>query len=204
MTTSIPTFQNRSKYSRIPVGFCGFAGSGKDTVAGLLMRHALAQGFPCQRLGLADEVKNICAKLYGFSYEQCYGSQKDVIDPRYGFTPRFAFQRMGTEVARSIYADTWVDFCLTHLESGFTCIPDVRFDNEAAKIRAHGGVIIGVERKSAMPTVITHESEQYAMRLIETAEIRVDNNTSLDNLKAIIPSLFDHLTLLTGVPNASF
>jgi hypothetical protein len=201
MHPAIATFQNRSQHTCVPVGIVGFAGAGKDTVASMLMSYMLSKGFANSRIGLADKVKTVCADLYGFSYEQCHGALKDAVDPRYSFTPRFAFQRLGTEVARSIYSDTWVNYALANMQPGFVLIPDVRFPNEAAAIRQHGGIIIGVLNDRVAPAQITHESEAHALKLVETAEMRAVNHTSLSDLSSQIPQLFEHLLLLTGVPN---
>lgn len=185
---------------KIPVGICGRAGAGKDTVAGILISVCLTRGVACERIGLADKVKAICAELYGFSHEQCHGALKDTVDPRWGFTPRFAFQRMGTEVARTIHADTWVNYTLEKMRDGITFIPDVRFPNEAAAIRKAGGIIIGVQNYRVDAAVVEHSSEDSARALIETAEIRFPNHATIDALKYTVTTLFTHMLLLTGVP----
>jgi len=91
----------------------GSAYSGKDTVADrLVQRHGYL------RISLADEIKRICMRLWDFTEEQMWGSLKDVPDKRYQqpdgsyLTPRFAMQRMGTEVARKIDRDVWVRYVL--------------------------------------------------------------------------------------------
>lgn len=184
---------------RIPIGICGRAGAGKDTVAQLLIAACLARGISASRLGLADKVKSMCADLYGFSHEQCHGSMKDVVDPRYNQTPRYFFQRFGTEVARQVYPDTWIDYALAQMRSGVTFIPDVRFPNEAAGIRAKGGIIIGVPNDRVDSAAIVHESEAHTLRLVGTAECRIQNHGSMSALENSIPALFDHILFLIGV-----
>jgi thymidylate kinase len=201
MHPAIATFQNRAQYACVPIGLAGFASAGKDTVASLLMSYMLGKGFANSRIGLADKVKSMCADLYGFSHEQCHGVLKDVVDERYGQTPRYFFQRFGTEVARTVWADTWINYALEEMQPGFVFIPDVRFPNEAVRIRQRGGIIIGVLNDRVVPTQITHESEEYTSKLVETAEMRAMNHTSLADLSSQIPQLFEHLLLLTGVPN---
>lgn len=88
-------------------------------------------------------------------------------------TPRFALQRLGTEWGRDCYKDVWVDYCLRVskglLKNKFcydqvrgivtmggtnipervakgVVIPDLRFHNEAKKIRDAGGKIWRVKR----------------------------------------------------------
>lgn len=66
------------------IGITGKAGSGKDTVADLLVHE---HGFV--KVAMADPLKRICMDLFGFSYQQLWGPSKlrDAPDPRF---PRFA------------------------------------------------------------------------------------------------------------------
>lgn len=63
-------------------------------------------------------------------------------------TVRSAFQRMGTEVGRELFGDTfWVDQCvpadLDHSTQAIF-VTDVRFPNEAERIKAAGGFVVRV------------------------------------------------------------
>lgn len=122
------------------IGISGVAGSGKDTVADLLVRN---HGFV--KMSLADEMKRACARIYGFTQEQLWGPSKfrNAPDHRFprrhtfkalgiltcaccGFewidqrenpppcylTPRYALQTLGTEWGRDCYEDTWVALVL--------------------------------------------------------------------------------------------
>lgn len=122
------------------VGLSGQAGTGKDTVADVIVRH---HGFV--KVALADPIKRICKEVYDFSDEQLYGpsEKRNEPDKRYPrpfteeeqkkaeslrgtdadtlhreypltryLTPRYALQLLGTEWARDCYVDTWVDYAL--------------------------------------------------------------------------------------------
>ena len=168
---------------QLHIGIAGRARAGKDTVAQFMIDYFHSFGIQAVRVGLADKVKEIVADLYGFSHEQCHGSLKDVIDFRYGFTPRFAFQRFGTEVARQVYQDTWVNYVLDHSVDGVTIIPDVRFHNEAEAILNRGGLIIGISNPTVDQIPISHESEQYAAEIMARATYKIYNDGTLGALK---------------------
>ena len=64
---------------------------GKDEVA----KHMRKYNF--ERYAIADELKHLCMQIYDLSYEQCWGSEKEVVDIRYGITPRQILQEFGQE-----------------------------------------------------------------------------------------------------------
>jgi hypothetical protein len=73
------------------IGISGKAGAGKDTVAEILVEHGyLAVAF-------ADEMKRICAELFGFSREQLWGPShlRNAVDRRWNLSPRSALQSLG-------------------------------------------------------------------------------------------------------------
>jgi len=120
---------------RIILGITGKAGSGKDTVANYLVRN---HNFV--KLHFADPLKDICRKLFRFSEEQLDGSAKENIDPRYGQSPRWIMQQVGT-FFRNIYPSVWIDY-LTHkiesLDNGTAAlrivVADVRYLNETTAL----------------------------------------------------------------------
>lgn len=107
------------------VGVCGRAGSGKDTIADILVRD---HGFV--KVAFADPLKRICRDIFDFSYEQLWGpsEKRNEPDSRYPrewktnanrdsfpishLTPRFALQQLGTEWGRNCYSDIWVEYAL--------------------------------------------------------------------------------------------
>lgn len=77
---------------------------------------------------------------------------------------RWALQYIGTEVVRARDEDFWTNYLWTQLEPDVSLhrtiiIDDLRFPNEAASIRRHGGIIVKVIRKSFKPLDNTHPSE---------------------------------------------
>jgi hypothetical protein len=121
------------------IGITGKAGSGKDTVADILVRK---HGFV--KVALADPMKEFCARLFDFSVNQLWGPSEarnapdlrylrehtwvdDVPGcqkvcaccghyqdnaPRCYLTPRYALQQLGSEWGRAMFQDVWLDAAL--------------------------------------------------------------------------------------------
>jgi len=152
------------------IGISGAARAGKDTTANIIRtRH----GFGV--IAIADSMKRACRDIFQFTYEQLWGDDKELPDPRYrGLTPRRAMQLLGTEFGRACYENLWIDRAieaarevlagnatywpsmgLANFEAEEDLVPegvvfsDVRFANERAAIEAAGGVVWRVTRIGA-------------------------------------------------------
>lgn len=112
--------------------------TGKDMLANMLVER---QGFV--RLAYADKLKEVVTDLFRFSPEQINGVEKEVVDRRYGITPRHVLQQVGTEHLRSLYPNIWTDYIfqtkipeyLAQGKSDFV-ITDLRFPNEHKQAEA--------------------------------------------------------------------
>jgi len=164
------------------IGITGRAGSGKDTLAKILVEH-----YGYERMAFADPIRGFVALLLGVSPEELMGSKlKDTTCARLGFkTPREAMQTLGTEWGRdTIHQSIWV-FCLQDKLRALdrrwqaVVVSDVRFDNEARMIRTLGGRIIHITREAAEP-VNAHVSE--AGISPDLIDMTIDNNGALDDL----------------------
>jgi hypothetical protein len=171
-------------------------------VAAYLAEHGV------HRVAFADELKRYAMELWDLSFEQMYGGDdvREVVDPRWGVSPRFIMQQFGTEVGRSVHKDTWVrktlrlidrayhgasvtlpDFKLREFRSVVVedptrwSIPDARFPDEANAIRAAGGVVIKVVRPSIV-SVDTHASETSVDDVVP--DHLIVNDGTLDDLRA--------------------
>jgi hypothetical protein len=173
---------------RLPrlVGLSGFAGSGKDSVAAVLVGN---WGFA--RVAFADAVRDVL-----YAVDPVINTRDDFIPIRlsevvdgYGWDiakrdpeVRRLLQRVGTEAGRDILGqDIWVDVGMRKADKAlgrYTADPrtrppppakgvvftDVRFDNEAHRIREAGGVIVYVRRPAVQP-VNDHVSERLAAEM---------------------------------------
>ena len=149
------------------IGLTGFAQSGKDTLANMLVKD---HGF--KRVAFADKMKDILLILNPYvRYVNDHGAVhflrvKEAVD-LWGwenakkFTEvREMLQRLGTEGGRELISeDVWIraafkGISITDTRVVFT---DVRFPNEAEEIQKVGGKIIRIVRGNS--PINSHTSE---------------------------------------------
>lgn len=104
----------------------GKARSGKDYIGEQIKKRAELGGKSVLVIHFADALKNFCSQHYG------YRNVKDEAD-------RQILQRIGTDVCRCNYKDTWVDIVIALLKGlkdiyDLVLIPDARFPNEITKV----------------------------------------------------------------------
>lgn len=164
------------------IGLAGKARSGKDTIAAYL-----AERYDFIVMAVADKFKEIFADVYGLKDKQLYGDLKEVVDPRFGVTPRYIMQTVGHSF-RSIDPDVWVKYLEKKIIRTFTfgydmVVTDIRMPNEAMMIRRQGGSLIKVERDGAQASggVENHISETALDGWVDW-DLVIQNNLSLENL----------------------
>lgn len=191
------------------IGLNGQLGSGKDTVYERAKEIGLR---PVERLAFADKLKQAAAAALGVHRDVLELYKRDTSakvvlrvpiqhpDPAIPWltineiayaekklTVREYLQRFGTEVGRDVFGDTfWVDQCvpvdLDH-EGKVVFVTDVRFPNEAQRIRDAGGVVVRV--LNGPLNTEGHASEQILDPSLIDYEIdnsiRDDNHMSLDD-----------------------
>lgn len=141
------------------VGVAGPAGAGKDTVGDWLVRY---HGF--EKRAVAGTLK---AGLAAMGLPEPHDrAQKEKIIPGLDFSWRDAAQKLGTEWGRALNPDLWLLLIQQHVQVCLVAgqplvITDIRFDNEAAMVRHHGGLILHVTgRKADMAGKEFHASEK--------------------------------------------
>jgi hypothetical protein len=170
------------------LGIAGRARSGKDTVAARLVeRHGYV------RHAFADALKEGCAAVFGLTREQLYGDDKERVDPFWQDTPRRILQLFGTECVRRGYRDdVWIK-ALERRIAGLphVVIPDLRFPNELAAIKAWGGAAVLVVRPGAGATggVEGHASES-ALDHVREWDVVIENSGTLDQLHQVVDALY--------------
>lgn len=170
------------------IALTGPAGAGKSTAAA----H-LAARYGAMRYSLAYPLKEIARRALDFTHAQVYGDQatKDATDPRYGFSPRWFLQRLGTEGIRAVLgADFWTRHALGRIAADApecAVIDDCRFVNEADAIRAAGGAVIRLHppRDEAAAAEDTHASEQQWRQIVADYEIR-PSRRGVDALRTLV------------------
>lgn len=137
------------------IGLVGFIGSGKGTVADILVRK---HGF--HKESFANSVKDAVAPIFGWDRKMLEGDTpesrlwRETPDTWWSnalgreFSPRLALQLMGTESGRNVFhRDVWVLSFIRRTDPAKDYVlADVRFPNEIDLIRGTGGKVIRVKR----------------------------------------------------------
>lgn len=127
------------------IGLTGKKGCGKSTVG-----RIIAEEWNYGIKSFATPIKLMLSAM-GLSSDELYDPQKkEEIIPEFGKSPRELMQLLGTEFGRTLVSQNiWVSSLERELEEERNyVVDDVRFPNEAAMIRARGGVIVRVVRFS--------------------------------------------------------
>lgn len=173
------------------IGLTGYAGCGKDSVRALLEEHGY-HGF-----AFADPIRMMLHELLtssGISTDYMrQRSLKEAVIPALGVSYRHLAQSLGTEWGRCLASDFWLRLADAYMESVRTgaahiaprgcVVSDVRFENEATWVRAHGGVVWRVDRFGVSP-VRDHVSESAVATIKHDATIA--NHGSLDDLRRAV------------------
>jgi len=139
------------------IGICGLIGSGKGTVADILVEQ-----HNYEKLSFADKLKDGVSSVFGWDREMLEGDTDDsrkwreeedkfwTEETGETVTPRLILQLFGTDCMRNgFYDGIWVSLVkqelLKNKDKNYV-IPDVRFENEAKMIRSLGGRICQVRR----------------------------------------------------------
>jgi hypothetical protein len=167
------------------IGLTGYAQSGKDTLAGMLIGlHKY------ERIAFADKIRKILYEANPLISCGHTGYLKDLVD-RVGWeeakkeTPvRRLLQDFGVGARKTFGEDFWIEQALKGVnpEDKFV-ITDVRFPNEADAIKDLGGQIWRVKR-IGVESVNTHVSES-AMDSYQVDQIFI-NNGSMEDLIALL------------------
>lgn len=190
----------------IIVALCGPAGAGKTTVA-----NYLVEKYGAQRYGFAMPLKEMVKRALDFTNEQVYGAQeqKEAVDPRYGHSPRWFLQRIGTDGCRATFGeDFWTKQCLDMIwrqNPRLAVIEDMRFIDESkavhAERRANGyvwrlwppGDDVALERAASAGSHVSEEQWKHIDADLElTPAVR-----GIEHLHALVDHAIDTLPLLT-------
>lgn len=201
------------------IGISGLAGSGKDTIANILLKN---DGFIS--LAFADPIKRFAADLWGFSKEQLWGASqnRNKHDLRYPMgendylTPRKVLQYIGNDCARALDESVWIRYAINVsnrllTENGldytfdggliknlnnskFKCviITDCRYHDERVAVKQIGGKLIKVIRPGSglVGDFATHRSEAEMSTInTEIFDFVINNSGTLQDLEEMVKKL---------------
>lgn len=179
------------------IGVMGPIGAGKSTVADCLVQ---THGFA--RVKFAGALKAMMRAL-GLTDREIEGDLKEAPCPALGGrTPRYAMQTLGTEWGRNlIEPDLWVRTAMAEIgrlrRAGrlAVVVDDCRFQNEAAAIRAAGGLIWRVVRDEGAETAAPHASER-EWSLVEP-DLTLCNRGTRDELERAVGLAVERAVVLS-------
>lgn len=179
------------------VGVGGYATAGKDAFADFLVGEGFTKTYmsePLERiLLLLDPIvyteRDRVVRYAELHQQVGYERSKQVAEVRR------LLQVLGTEVGRDmIGADVWVDIMaksIAHEKNAV--ITGIRFPNELAAIRRHGGELVWIDRPG-VGAVNTHKSDNTLTEL--DFDLVVHNDGSLEDLHTQAKSLIYDLDWL--------
>jgi hypothetical protein len=102
---------------------------------------------------------------------------------------------------REVYADVWIDLALRQPEGrkAVIIISDLRYPNEAAKVRAMGGVLVKVTRDVAP---VSNDVADTALANYNEWDMTLTNNGTREELQSQLVSLVNIVETLHGLPSA--
>ena len=195
------------------VGICGLIGSGKGTVADILVE----QGF--KKVSFADKLKDGVSTIFGWDRAMLEGDtdesrtwreQPDDFwsnEIQMEISPRLVLQLFGTDCMRDgFYDGVWVSLLkktiLDNPEQNYV-VPDVRFENEVNMLHDIGGEVWEVKRGLDPQWLIEYETTGVEPKDVHTSEWKwiktrkdevILNDTNINDLKGQV------LTTLGTIP----
>ncbi|RLI62850.1 MAG: hypothetical protein DRO67_06785 [Candidatus Asgardarchaeum californiense] len=196
--------------SKLILGICGKARSGKDTFANYLIEcFAKHHDVDVYRTAFADILKFMCKEHFNLSDDQLWGDKKEVVDKRFVlseeentyWTPRTIMQSFG-EFYRSIDKDYWVKALDKHLktvENEYVVITDLRYENECEYVKNNAGLLIRISRKDKPLISNTSHSSETSLDNLPYSyfDISINNDGSLSELYWAADNLVSNMIKLT-------
>lgn len=189
------------KPEKLIIGVCGVKKSGKDTAADMFIK----EDDTFINLKISESLKNVCKQLFHFDESQVNSDKKDILDERYGTTPRKILQFFGTDimqyeiqkVIKNCGKDFWIkDFLYKHRdEEKNIIISDLRFMHEYKILKEM------YKDKFIVITIIRHTgSKDDHISEKEWLEIPcnyfISNNDSLDKLEENVKTIYNNIVNL--------
>jgi len=181
------------------IGLCGAAGAGKNTVAARLAFYGY------RWIAFADPLYAAVSEITGLSVDQL--QDRSLKEKSLGWidsSPRKLLQTLGTDWGRNmIHNEIWVMATMQRIDSHPAvnyCITDVRFPNEAAAIKARGGVVWRVVRPGfgvLDGDTASHESERGIPA--QYVDDEVVNAAGIHDLQAAVDAAIRRLQAATMV-----
>lgn len=167
---------------------------GKDTLAQFLLAEMAKYDLVPYKMALADPLKKAAQTVFLLSDRQIHVPNfKEVVDLRWGMTPREILQKFGTEVGRQIDMDVWVKNLIFRIEDWLSkssqtivFVTDVRYPNEIDRIRKRFGdqvVALRIIRKGLPVTSFDNHPSETSLDDYSGFNWTVNNQGTIQDLK---------------------
>ena len=169
------------------IGLIGNKRTGKTTCSNFLVND-----YDFKSIAFADPIKEAMKIAFDLNYEQLDGKLKEVVDERWGLSPRQLFQKFGTDFARNVIGqDVWIrrmKIELSKMKNENIVVSDIRFPNEAIAVKEMGGYLIKICRKGFEVDENSHISEKLIDKI--DYDVLIENNDSMliyhNNIQKIV------------------
>ena len=171
------------------IGLIGNKRVGKSTFADYLVD---SKGF--KTIAFADPIKEGVKIMFDLTEEQVNGDLKEVVDQRWGRTPRNFLQTIGTDLCRNTFGqDVWIKRMKMEIEKKMSqkadiIVSDIRFPNEADAVKDMGGILIKITNPRIQTKKDGHISEKlidqikYDKLIVNDKETVEQYHKDIDNL----------------------
>jgi hypothetical protein len=181
------------------ISVSGKIGSGKDTVANLIMQLTPTKNWKIKKF--AGKLKQVATLITAIPIEKWEDQEfkQSQLGPEWNMTVRDFLQKLGTEAVRDgLHSNAWVnalfadykiqtvyegewDYWEKQVEPNWI-ITDTRFPNEIEAIQNRNGILIKVIRDSGN-TVGTGHSSETALDNFTQWNYVIENNGTIEDLK---------------------
>lgn len=169
---------------------------GKTTLANILLRD-----YGWKPLMLAGPLKRKAMEDFDLSYEQVEGSLKEVIDERYGMTPREIMIHLG-QAYRHVDKDYWVKRT-REVAQGYNdrvcVIQDMRFKNELETFKKHGAFTVRLERAESLTGAYINNPSETELDEVTDWDLHVpaEANVHLGHLERTAKRIYELVSART-------
>jgi hypothetical protein len=158
------------------IGLVGRSRVGKDTVASFFSDEFRA-------VKLSRPVKDAVKAIYGWSEDHVETDLKEITDPNWGISPRFAMIHMTHSIRCFMTGDFFTQRFFRNWDGSPIIVTDVRFDHDVEEIHKRGGITIKITRKGTPQ----HDIE-FGIDSIQ-ATYEIENDGTLDDLRLKVAAI---------------
>ncbi len=177
------------------IALCGPRRVGKDTIANYLA------GYGYEHIKITAPLKAVCKTLFHFSDDQLETDIKEVVDPRWGVSPRQVMQFLGTEVFQykvqellpQMGRNFWINSLTTLIETNPDkkyVISDLRFLHEHKALEKFDMLTIKISSNRVQHNSTDLHQSECEYQNIHT-DVHVPNNGTKEDLYTKIDTIFD-------------